>query len=165
MNRPSISLSFPSPSPPPSELTIPPLPFFLQAVVFYETNGPIKIETAWPVTQPSELKPGEVLVRVGELAPSLSPPPSLSLVSSQSSHTFRLVLNPISICSRTAVYSGVCHTDLHAWLGDWPLENKVSSSIPLRDSENREGDGSQTTALPSSSSLLNFDLSIIVLTC
>lgn len=22
-------------------------------------------------------------------------------------------------------YSGVCHTDLHAMLGDWPLDNKI----------------------------------------
>jgi hypothetical protein len=23
------------------------------------------------------------------------------------------------------IYTGVCHTDLHAMLGDWPLENKL----------------------------------------
>ncbi|CDZ97017.1 alcohol [Phaffia rhodozyma] len=23
------------------------------------------------------------------------------------------------------VYSGVCHTDVHVWLGDWPLDNKL----------------------------------------
>jgi propanol-preferring alcohol dehydrogenase len=23
------------------------------------------------------------------------------------------------------MYSGVCHTDLHAVLGDWPLDNKL----------------------------------------
>ncbi|KAL7408733.1 chaperonin 10-like protein, partial [Mrakia frigida] len=63
------------------------IPKTQRAVTFAETHGPHTIQTDWPVTQPSELKPGEVLVRV--------------------------------------VYSGVCHTDLHAWLGDWPLENKL----------------------------------------
>ncbi|KAL7417990.1 alcohol dehydrogenase [Mrakia frigida] len=63
------------------------IPLTQKAVTFAKTHGPHTIETAWPVTQPKDLKPGEVLVRV--------------------------------------VYTGVCHTDLHAWLGDWPLENKL----------------------------------------
>jgi propanol-preferring alcohol dehydrogenase len=57
------------------------------AVVFEENNAPLQVRKDWPVTQPEDLKPGEVLVRLA--------------------------------------YSGVCHTDLHVWLGDWPLANKL----------------------------------------
>lgn len=57
------------------------------AVVFDKNNAPLQVRKDWPVVQPSELKPGEVLVRLA--------------------------------------YSGVCHTDLHVWLGDWPLDNKL----------------------------------------
>ncbi|GAA5862223.1 hypothetical protein JCM8547_007775 [Rhodosporidiobolus lusitaniae] len=57
------------------------------AIVFYEQNGPLKIEKNHRVVQPSELKPGEALVRVE--------------------------------------YTGVCHTDLHAWKGDWPAAPKL----------------------------------------
>lgn len=49
-------------------------------------GGPVSIQKV-PVVQPSELKPGQALVRVE--------------------------------------YSGVCHTDLHAMLGDWPLPVKL----------------------------------------
>lgn len=57
------------------------------AVVFEKNNAPLQVRKDWPVVQPEDLKPGEVLVRLA--------------------------------------YSGVCHTDLHVWLGDWPLDNKV----------------------------------------
>lgn len=57
------------------------------AIVFEKNNAPIQVRKDWPVVQPSELKPGEVLVRLA--------------------------------------YSGVCHTDLHVWLGDWPMDNKL----------------------------------------
>lgn len=57
------------------------------AVVFEKNKEPLQVRKDWPVVQPSELKPGEVLVRMA--------------------------------------YSGVCHTDLHVWLGDWPLDNKL----------------------------------------
>ncbi|KAG2819069.1 Alcohol dehydrogenase 2 [Phytophthora cactorum] len=57
------------------------------AVVFEKNNDPLQVRKDWPVTQPEDLKPGEVLVRLA--------------------------------------YSGVCHTDLHVWLGDWPLDNKL----------------------------------------
>ncbi|RLN96820.1 hypothetical protein BBJ28_00021700 [Nothophytophthora sp. Chile5] len=57
------------------------------AVVFEKNNAPLQVRKDWPVTQPKDLKPGEVLVRLA--------------------------------------YSGVCHTDLHVWLGDWPLDNKL----------------------------------------
>jgi len=63
------------------------IPKTQNAIVFEEQNGPLMYKTDWPVVQPNELKPGEVLVRIA--------------------------------------YSGVCHTDLHAWLGDWPLDNKL----------------------------------------
>ncbi|KAL7417988.1 zinc-dependent alcohol dehydrogenase [Mrakia frigida] len=63
------------------------IPLTQKAVTFDAIRGPITIQKAWPVTQPEELLPGQVLVRV--------------------------------------VYTGVCHTDLHAWLGDWPLKNKL----------------------------------------
>ncbi|ETP26817.1 hypothetical protein F441_00583, partial [Phytophthora nicotianae CJ01A1] len=33
-------------------------------------------------------------------------------------------LKPGEVLVRLA-YSGVCHTDLHVWLGDWPLDNKL----------------------------------------
>ncbi|GAA5919329.1 hypothetical protein JCM1841_004341 [Sporobolomyces salmonicolor] len=56
------------------------------AIVFEEANGPISFNTNHPVKQASELKPGEVLVKIE--------------------------------------YTGVCHTDLHAWKGDWPLPSK-----------------------------------------
>uniref|UniRef100_K3WH66 alcohol dehydrogenase n=1 Tax=Globisporangium ultimum (strain ATCC 200006 / CBS 805.95 / DAOM BR144) TaxID=431595 RepID=K3WH66_GLOUD len=57
------------------------------AIVFEKNNAPLQVRKDWPVVQPSELKPGEVLVRLA--------------------------------------YSGVCHTDLHVWAGDWPLDNKL----------------------------------------
>ncbi|TYZ60661.1 hypothetical protein PybrP1_002741, partial [[Pythium] brassicae (nom. inval.)] len=57
------------------------------AVVFEKNKAPLQVRKDWPVVQPSELQPGEVLVRMA--------------------------------------YSGVCHTDLHVWLGDWPLDNKL----------------------------------------
>ncbi|BGO97768.1 Alcohol dehydrogenase [Rhodotorula toruloides] len=57
------------------------------AVVFDKCNGPIRVDKHHHVVQPSELKPGEVLVRVE--------------------------------------YTGVCHTDLHAWKGDWPAAPKT----------------------------------------
>ncbi|KAG9410978.1 alcohol dehydrogenase [Aphanomyces cochlioides] len=57
------------------------------AVVFEKNNAPLQVRKDWPVVQPDNLKPGQVLVRLA--------------------------------------YSGVCHTDLHVWLGDWPLDNKV----------------------------------------
>ncbi|GAA5978848.1 hypothetical protein JCM11641_003585 [Rhodosporidiobolus odoratus] len=59
------------------------------AVVFKEQNGPILIDKKHKVTQPKDLKPGEVLVKIA--------------------------------------YSGVCHTDLHAWKGDWP----AAPTLPL----------------------------------
>lgn len=57
-----------------------------KACIFHKKGGPVSVETV-PVIQPSELKPGQALVRVQ--------------------------------------YSGVCHTDLHAMLGDWPVPNKL----------------------------------------
>ncbi|BGP13916.1 hypothetical protein JCM10213_002559 [Rhodosporidiobolus nylandii] len=57
------------------------------AIVFEEHKGPIKVDKHHHVAQPSELKPGEVLVRVE--------------------------------------YTGVCHTDLHAYAGDWPAPPKL----------------------------------------
>ncbi|GAA5875456.1 hypothetical protein JCM16303_000633 [Sporobolomyces ruberrimus] len=56
------------------------------ACVFSDANAPIKFKEDHPVPQRSDLKPGEVLVKVE--------------------------------------YSGVCHTDLHAWKGDWPVQAK-----------------------------------------
>ncbi|GAA6024387.1 hypothetical protein JCM10207_003307 [Rhodosporidiobolus poonsookiae] len=65
------------------------IPKTATAVVFYEQNGPLKVEKDHKVVQPNELKPGEALVRVE--------------------------------------YTGVCHTDLHAWKGDWP----AAPTLPL----------------------------------
>lgn len=33
--------------------------------------------------------------------------------------------NSINLALVKVIYSGVCHTDLHAMLGDWPLDNKL----------------------------------------
>jgi propanol-preferring alcohol dehydrogenase len=66
-----------------TDLTIPKT----QKVALFEKHGgPIKIVER-PVVQESELKVGEVLVKV--------------------------------------MYSGVCHTDLHVMLGDWPMKSKL----------------------------------------
>ncbi|KAG8928042.1 alcohol dehydrogenase [Tulasnella sp. 418] len=59
------------------------------AAIFYQRGGPVEVRNDIPVTQPKDLKPGEVLVKIE--------------------------------------YSGVCHTDLHAMLGDWP----IPSNVPL----------------------------------
>ncbi|CDZ96436.1 alcohol [Phaffia rhodozyma] len=63
------------------------IPLTQKAWVFEENNGPLQLRTDWPVTQPKDLQPGQVLVRIA--------------------------------------YSGVCHTDLHVWKGDWPSANKL----------------------------------------
>jgi len=57
-----------------------------KVAMFEKSGGPVQIVER-PVVQPSELKAGEVLVKV--------------------------------------MYSGVCHTDLHAMLGDWPFPSKL----------------------------------------
>ncbi|POY76686.1 putative Alcohol dehydrogenase [Rhodotorula taiwanensis] len=62
------------------------IPKTAPAVVFEKINGPIVYKEDHPVTQPQDLKPGEVLVKIE--------------------------------CT------GVCHTDLHAWKGDWPMPPK-----------------------------------------
>ncbi|GAA5965304.1 hypothetical protein JCM8115_002248 [Rhodotorula mucilaginosa] len=62
------------------------IPKTAPAVVFEKCNGPITYQEDHKVTQPDELKPGEVLVKIEA--------------------------------------SGVCHTDLHAWKGDWPAPCK-----------------------------------------
>jgi len=64
----------------------PQVPKTAHACVFADSNAPIKYKEDHPVPQQSDLKPGEVLIKVE--------------------------------------YSGVCHTDLHAWKGDWPLKAK-----------------------------------------
>ena len=40
------------------------IPSKQQAAVFPAHNAPLETRTDWPVTQPSDLKPGEVLVRI-----------------------------------------------------------------------------------------------------
>ncbi|POY76685.1 putative Alcohol dehydrogenase [Rhodotorula taiwanensis] len=67
-------------------MTNPQIPKTAPAVFFEKANGPITFVVDHPVTQPEDLKPGEVLVRIEA--------------------------------------TGVCHTDLHSWKGDWPLESK-----------------------------------------
>jgi len=62
------------------------IPTTAKGAFFHKQGGPVAVED-YKVTQPQDLKPGEVLVKVR--------------------------------------YSGVCHTDLHALLGDWPLDNKL----------------------------------------
>ncbi|KAF8602276.1 GroES-like protein [Ceratobasidium sp. AG-I] len=62
------------------------IPKTQKVAIFEKAGGPIQILEK-PVVQESELKAGEVLVKV--------------------------------------MYSGVCHTDLHALLGDWPLDSKL----------------------------------------
>lgn len=57
------------------------------ACVFQKHNEEIAFDKQHPVPQKSDLKPGEILVKVE--------------------------------------YSGVCHTDLHAWKGDWPAPPKL----------------------------------------
>lgn len=43
-------------------------------------------------------------------------------------------------------YTGVCHTDLHALLGDWPLENKLPYVIVVRYTDTgRRADRSLST--------------------
>ncbi|KAG8736007.1 alcohol dehydrogenase [Ceratobasidium sp. 414] len=68
---------------PQTDLTIPKTQ---KVAVFEKHGGPVQIVER-PVVQESELKAGEVLIKV--------------------------------------MFSGVCHTDLHALLGDWPLEAKL----------------------------------------
>lgn len=68
---------------PKTDLTIPKTQ---KVAIFQKTGGPIEILER-PVVQESELKAGEVLVKV--------------------------------------MYTGVCHTDLHALLGDWPFASKL----------------------------------------
>ncbi|GAA5977942.1 hypothetical protein JCM10908_004171 [Rhodotorula pacifica] len=67
-------------------MSSPQIPKTAPAVVFEECNGPIVYKEDHKVTQPNELKPGEVLVKIEA--------------------------------------TGVCHTDLHAWKGDWPMPSK-----------------------------------------
>jgi len=62
------------------------IPKTQKVAVFEKAGGPVEILEK-PVVQESELKAGEVLVKV--------------------------------------MYSGVCHTDLHALLGDWPFKSKL----------------------------------------
>jgi len=62
------------------------IPKTQKVAIFEKHGGPVQIVER-PVVQESELKAGEVLIKV--------------------------------------MYSGVCHTDLHAMLGDWPLEAKL----------------------------------------
>ncbi|KAG8723076.1 alcohol dehydrogenase [Ceratobasidium sp. 395] len=68
---------------PKTDLTVPKTQ---KVAIFEKHGGPVQILER-PVVQESELKAGEVLVKV--------------------------------------MYSGVCHTDLHALLGDWPLDAKL----------------------------------------
>ncbi|EIM88931.1 mannitol-1-phosphate dehydrogenase [Stereum hirsutum FP-91666 SS1] len=68
------------------------------AAVITERGGELHFKTDYPVTQPSQLKPGECLVKMH--------------------------------CT------GVCHTDLHAAKGDWP----VPSNIPLVGGHEGVGD-------------------------
>ncbi|KAG9089364.1 alcohol dehydrogenase [Ceratobasidium sp. 392] len=68
---------------PQTDLTVPKTQ---KVALFEKAGGPVQIVER-PVVQESELKAGEVLVKV--------------------------------------MYSGVCHTDLHALLGDWPLDSKL----------------------------------------
>jgi len=63
------------------------IPKTQKAAIVETTDAPLNIVDNHPVRQPSELKPGECLVRLE--------------------------------CS------GVCHTDLHARKGDWPLSAKL----------------------------------------
>lgn len=71
-------------------------------------GGPVAIEEV-PVIQPQELKAGEALVRVKcEYCRARRDSPS----------------EP-DLQFRASTDSGVCHTDLHAMLGDWPVDNKL----------------------------------------
>ncbi|OBZ67579.1 Alcohol dehydrogenase 1 [Grifola frondosa] len=63
------------------------IPKFQKAAIVETNDAPLKIIDDFPVKQPSELAPGECLVKLD--------------------------------CS------GVCHTDLHARNGDWPLKAKL----------------------------------------
>ncbi|CAE7134676.1 unnamed protein product [Rhizoctonia solani] len=84
---------------PKTDLTIPKTQ---KAAIFDKAGGPVEIREV-PVVQPEQLEAGQVLVKV-----------------LYSGYVFSGVED---VHDRGA--GGVCHTDLHALLGDWPLDLKL----------------------------------------
>lgn len=90
-----------------------------KAAIFTQKGGPVAVKTQ-AVPQEKDLKPGEALVRViysgGEFL-------EISCEIIEKTQSSSLSSDLVSLFTLDSLL--VCHTDLHAMLGDWPVPNKL----------------------------------------